>query len=125
MNREIKFRVWDKNNKKMRLPDEWEVGIVLDGTLLTCYDASGDFNASDEDLILMQYTGLKDKNGVEIYEGDVVAYDGMGREVVEFDNGCFWVGLKGELPAPLYAQMGIDSMEVVGNIHENPELLDK
>ena len=84
-----------------------------------------------DDVILMQYTGLKDKNGREIYEGDVYAHNvqdyvaGHPRETnfikpVTFEMGAFWVG----------DMLLIDAIEndseskVIGNIYENPELLE-
>lgn len=82
------------------------------------------FNWSDE-VIEMQFTGLTDKNGKEIYEGDIVGYGGRGGEVVGWEDGAFWVGLGGESPASLYRQKEIKSMEVVGNVWEHPHLLIK
>ena len=73
-------------------------------------------------IVLMQYTGLKDKNGKEIYEGDVVQLVDDMRWQVVYDAPCFWLGDKeGKVDdsmrdSPIY--------KIIGNIYENPELLN-
>lgn len=105
--REIKFRAWDKNKNEM---GEFELsGICANGAVI--YTDNG--NEFDIDMPIMQYTGLEDKNGKEIYEGDIV------------DNGHnFPVEIEFKSPAfePL-ARLCSESCEVIGNIHSNPELL--
>ena len=112
--REIKFRAWHKEEKRMSEPFELGEDIIYDTNnnyLGTIYD----------ELAIMQYTGLKDKNGREIYEGDICRLwypDGYKLGVVEFKNGCFYwnsnsVGFWNE------------ELEVIGNIYENPELLEE
>ena len=77
------------------------------------------------DCVLLEYTGLKDKNGKEIYEGDVMQNeDGVGRSVAEWDHCGFnrrWIPIG--VTSPL--SLNTEQWEVIGNIYENPELLNK
>jgi|APGre2960657404_1045060.scaffolds.fasta_scaffold244610_2 uncharacterized phage protein (TIGR01671 family) len=116
MSREIKFRAWDTSDK--------EKGPYILGPY---YLTDSIFNYKKvRELELMQYTGLKDKNGVEIYEGDIV-------RVCNNNNGFFevifinayvggWVlKHKEERFLSLGARKTTD-IEIIGNIHQNPEL---
>ena len=101
--REIKFRAWHKKQKKMFRPI-----TILD----FCRSQAISFDFTD--LVIMQYTGLKDKNGKEIYEDDIVkTFDRI--DIVGFEMGCFY-GCSGTLITDN------DITKVIGNIHENPEL---
>ena len=125
--REIKFRVWDKGLKQMIYLSEPEVvnddfsAIVFK---LRDYFASAFSSDKMEDLELMQYTGLKDKNGREIYEGDIVTMIDEFRRipvlgVVRWDEkNCAFV-----LSESYSSHLLNETIEVLGNIYENPELL--
>lgn len=131
--REIKFRVWNKQNNSM-IPDDF-IAIDLDGEIseIDMFDDctwKGTARCKNK-YILMQYTGLKDKNGTEIYEGDileVMSFEGNKNICsVTFNDGCFsHVGYLGDLRTyPLRDFLFNGSkLEVIGNIYENPELLE-
>ena len=120
--REIKFRAWDRGEKLMGnvnwlCPRDREVFIVR-----------GWFGDEDKELIgsqfeLMQYTGLKDKNGKEIYEGDIVRTvvgQNTRIQIVKYDRFAYFITdnyIKEFLDATGQAH------EVIGNLFENPELL--
>ena len=130
--REIKFRAWDKEWKIMWYPDsgdEW--AVTIDGKIYRNYPdecCSHHLIEYWNKAIVMQYTGLKDKNGAEIYEGDIVKgfFEGKGikDKVIWWDKGASWyVGHDNEKTRNLTALSALDDLEVIGNIYENPELL--
>lgn len=136
--REIKFRAWEENGKNMISPEETGDHTLNDLTEVMPY-------------ILMQFTGLKDKNGSEIYEGDVmllpdseivpITDEGQGpiEEMnhlcpVEFKEGCFGLSVlenSGVFHKGFWSFDSIfngegyklEDLEIIGNIYENPELL--
>lgn len=120
MSREVKFRAWD-NIKK-----EWTLNIM------ECVSSStGNIwmepALKSHKVVIEQYTGLKDKNGKEIYEGDIVEIDKYGKfQIIWNEWACKFdfdkIG-KREREEPLLSQDWEEKSEVIGNIHENPELL--
>ena len=75
------------------------------------------------DCILMQYTGLKDKNGVEIYEGDILSFSPFSNEVVFWEKSYWALGKENGWSYPLYL-MDSTQWEIIGNIYQNTELLE-
>ncbi len=111
--RQFRFRAWD--GKRIRPHEDFE--IAYDGI----YEKT-DFDSGVRcDWIVMQYTQLKDKNGKEIYEGDVVLHFGGGRWRVITYKHCGFISMRGELEIEIPKRS--EDVEVIGNIHENPELV--
>jgi uncharacterized phage protein (TIGR01671 family) len=121
--REIKFRAWQTKYETMYNPTDG-IYIEFGETLVVGFD-DGDLRLEGEDVVLMQYTGLKDKNEKEIYEGDIVSY-GKNRlfAVVWAEKyGSWYVVPCGEYENDSELGKTEKACEVIGNIYENPELL--
>jgi uncharacterized phage protein (TIGR01671 family) len=133
--REFKFKVWDKKNKIMWTHDKptgpgtyWHVGAenyvdVTDNNV--CRDS--------EDFILLQFTGLKTRDGIEVWEGDVITCRDGTFEIQYEESFAKFIMVNGEdriLSADNFFIRGQEadtcmrSIEVIGNIYENPELND-
>lgn len=114
--REIKFRAWDKKRKRMFAVTT----LNASGAVSVFIDDDGLYLLPAEQIELMQYTGLKDKNGKEIYEGDIVKSGPYCGKPIVFEEGRYWLG---EEPDDLFTSSVRWDIEIIGNIHENPELL--
>lgn len=145
--REIKFRAWDKKNKKIYIQGE---NVYMDmqiiNYILCPKDTEDYFGFNYKDYELMQYTGLNDKNGKEIFEGDIVVQEGY----LWFDDGqpnyrgtVEWIysqwqvvahcvnpeksgisdGINEGLNDEGFDEGESSEWEVIGNVYENPELL--
>jgi uncharacterized phage protein (TIGR01671 family) len=141
MSREIKFRAWDKelkcyveNNTDYSNRKGWNVGefaITPNGVFRFFESQEGGMSTFDVPVVLMQYTGLKDKNGTEIYEGDVVRFFNIDDEAIDtFEvkwhpfGGYFAPDSYGGDYCPALGDTDSDEhkLEIIGNIYENPEL---
>jgi hypothetical protein len=110
--REIKFRVWSELTKSMS-----PVASLLDWIYT---DNTPALLALGIRMTFLQFTGLKDKNGREIYEGDVISiHEGYERGSVGFRKGNFVL----ENTDKAIGNYITETIEVIGNIYENPELL--
>lgn len=118
-----KFRAYDKKTKKVRdvLVIDWLNGLV------DLSEGNIDYDI-ENDVILMQSTGLKDKNGVEIFEGDVLYYipfeSHINDSIVVFEKGSFCKKMlrNGKLTSVRFIDS--EEYEVIGNVWDNPELLE-
>ena len=115
--REIKFRAWDISRK--RWLDVGNFHVSPSGHVLCTNGGFGYEAVHETKVVLMQFTGLKDKNGKEIYEGDISRAPGFKQlHVVESKEQAYEYGT-----AHGYDGWWLDNGEVIGNVHENPELL--
>lgn len=128
--REFKFRVWDIEDCKMyTMGSFYQEGNYMfdsDYPVVEFYrDETPDnkrCNTRDK-VRIMQYTGLKDRDGIEVYEGDILSHTKSGKEyickVVYSNSGFYTHGINFRTINPL----ATSNKRVVGNIYENPELL--
>ena len=119
--REIKFRGFSVKENKFVYGDFFKKGWGFKNGI----SAQGETGAWDiKDGTIGQYTGLKDKNGNEIFEGDIVSYFRNELAVIVYRNGGVDIrSLSWRDCEPLQRRLG--EIEVIGNIYENPELLEE
>ena len=114
--REIKFRVWVNKRKKYLQKDEsYVLPVINQGKLLVGIDYNNKMFMGD---VLEQYTGLKDKNSVEIYEGDEMNY-GVYNVVVYWNNKKVGYYMKFKDGLSKQLNYRLNDFEVIGNIHES------
>jgi uncharacterized phage protein (TIGR01671 family) len=142
MNREIKFRVWD-NEEKHFLPVAWMFHLEMDGTFHTAQHGADEYGADEykevrqEFYTVQLWTGLKDKNGKEIFEGDILQLTHKSMNscfplVVRYFEPMARFVLHRNMDKVEYLQdfdksfetIWTSDMEVIGNILENAALLD-
>ena len=136
--RELKFRAWHKKGKMMFSAENMgqdQLTLSVDGRGFI--NVSGDSTELSEfitDMLPMQYTGLKDKNGKDIYEGDILKKENLKAKVFWDDTDLAFKAISndGDKYGPYYMDLKSNSehnkkeikkIEIIGNIHENPELL--
>ncbi|MGU9969829.1 YopX family protein [Bacillus velezensis] len=133
--REVKFRAWDDvKDRMLYLGEEDDIVFDFGGSGIVATDITEDepnFKTLHH-LIYLQYTGLKDKNGQEIYEGDIVKVTSGAEEICGIDSGIgkvewftkwgFWnvSNIENGLGDLLFH----GHVEVIGNIYEEPELIE-
>lgn len=125
--RELKFRVWDKIHDKYREPMVYD---ILNEKIVVRFPIE---TLKKGEFLLEQYAGLKDKNGKEIYEGNIVRWSfkvDRNSELTYAANAVKWeTYAEEEWPYSTISGFTLpeseDGYEVIGNIHENPELLEE
>lgn len=129
-----KFRAWDVHEKKMFTNDQliiWNGNVYANDNSKLNVDNLKGWNIDEK--YLMQSTGLKDKNGKEIFEGDIIKYKAgcnTFTEEVAYDKNFAGFGVKDAKANVVFTfgelaeDIALISLEVIGNIYENPELLE-
>ena len=121
--KDIKFRVWDNERNAMFNSKSVDIDFFEGKIEITSDTIRYDEVYTDEikDFELMQYVGCKDKNNKEIYEGDIVKIKEYIGQII-YSKGMFFIDVKGNFYLPIYNVS--EFIEVIGNIYENPDLLN-
>lgn len=123
MKERFKFRVWDKISKKMATPH----AIIEESPAFFTLE-HGYIIPKPDDIVLMQCSGLKDKTGKLIYEGDIVNYESAETNllsvIIEWQSyeAAFWLKDKNGICSSI---CDCADFELLGNIYQNPELIKK
>jgi uncharacterized phage protein (TIGR01671 family) len=137
MSREIKFRVWSKIRNKFTnfvndlIGNDIYFTISIYGEIVAIDRYGDEIDINQNDFEIQQYTGLKDKNGKEIYEGDIIngeiwindpngksGFAKITNRKIYFQSGTFMVDIRDYIH-------NVYKIEVVGNLYENPKLLEQ
>ncbi len=120
--RDIKFRAWHEASKQMY---KWDMLTINSDCIETNFD--GLFTTDEDDvnkLILMQYTGIKDKNGKEGYHQDIINHTVYGKGVIRWYSNGWAIHLESMYGYEGWMESGIlEKSEIIGNIYENPKLV--
>ncbi len=128
MNREIKFRMWDKIDLQMRPVIQFHIhGDWVSCPVQVNEDDLGLEQRKLEDIELMQFTGLKDVNGKRIYEGDILKTNRNFFSSLTLTGEVYWFNTEQRfgLRDNVYYLNSKHEYEIIGNIYENPNLLEK
>jgi len=119
--RELKFRVWTGERMWTDITGFECTNGLIDGVFI-----DGDYrnlSKGEDGIELMQFTSLLDKSGKEIYEGDVVRTPNGDWGVIQYEAPFFGVTVS-DSEVSNYRRDWMESCEVIGNIHKNPELME-
>jgi uncharacterized phage protein (TIGR01671 family) len=123
MNREIKFRVWNKVDKCWQSEEHFAIRLCGDKWFIDDETAELIEIKNENNFTLMQYTGLTDKNGKEIWEGDVMKWNQSHNVIVEFQGGKFGGRFLNHVSINMWVDLS--KLEIIGNIFENESLLNQ
>lgn len=125
-----KYRAWDNWRKRMSVVDR----IYIDTEGVRLYDDFGEYWRDFRDVKLMQSTGLRDKNGKEIFEGDIAQFEDCYTEtdflyvntgIVEWSQGSFTITNRDSVEMGDLLDGEFLDVIIIGNVYENPELLEE